>query len=53
MTHEQFESEKEYEARMSIMRSMLKLGFINEKEYDRIDTNLIKKYSPIFGVLYR
>ena len=53
MTSEQFESEKEYQSRMSIMRTMLKLGLITKSEYDKIDTKFLKKYSPIFGSLYR
>ena len=53
MTSEQFKSEKEYQVRMSIMRTMLKLGLITKSEYDKIDTKFLKKYSPIFGSLYR
>lgn len=53
MTSEQFESEKEYQSRMSIMKTMLKMGLITKSEYDKIDTKFLKKYSPIFGSLYR
>ena len=53
MTSEQFESEKEYQVRMSIMRTMLKMGLITKSEYDKIDTKFLKKYKPIFGSLYR
>ena len=53
MTSEQFESKKEYQSRMSIMRTMLKLGLITKSEYDKIDTKFLKKYAPIFGGLYR
>ncbi len=53
MTYEQFEREKEYEARMSILRKMLKSGLITKKEYDKIDTIFVKKYAPIFGALCR
>ena len=53
MTSEQFEAEKEYQSRMSIMRAMLNLGLITKSEYDKIDTKFLKKYSPIFGSLYR
>ena len=53
MTSEQFKSEKEYQSRMSIMRTMLKLGLITKSEYDKIDTRFLKKYVPIFGGLYR
>lgn len=53
MTYEQFEREKEYQARMSILREMLKSELITKKEYDKIDTIFARKYSPIFGTLYR
>lgn len=53
MTSEQFKSEKEYQVRMSIMRTMLRLGLIMKSKYDKIDTKFLKKYSPIFGGLYR
>ena len=53
MTSEQFESEKEYQARISIVKTMLKLGLITKSEYDKIDTKFLKKYSPIFGSLYQ
>ena len=53
MPSEQFEREKEYGARMSIFREMLKSELITKKEYDKIDTIFIKRHSPIFGTLYR
>lgn len=53
MTSEQFESEKEYQSRISIVKTMLKLGLITKSEYDKIDTKFLKKYAPIFGGLYR
>ena len=53
MTNEQFEAEKAYAVRMSIMRTMLKMGLITKSEYDKIDTKFLKKYKPIFGSLYR
>lgn len=52
MTDAQFESEKEYQVRMSLLKEMLKLGLIIEKEYGEIDTIFIEKYAPIFGTLY-
>ena len=53
MTSEQFESQKQYEARMSIIRALLREGLITQSEYDKIDTKFFKKYKPIFGSLYR
>ncbi len=52
MTDVQFESEKEYQVRMSLIKEMLKLSIITEKEYRKIDTIFIEKYAPIFGTLY-
>ena len=52
MTDVQFESEKEYQVRMSLIKEMLELGLITEKEYGKIATIFIKKYAPIFGTLY-
>ena len=53
MTSEQFESEKEYQSRIGIVKTMLKMGLITKSEYDKIDTRFLKKYVPIFGGLYR
>ena len=53
MTSDRFESQKQYEVRMSIMRAMLKQGLITQSEYNKIDTKFLKKYNPIFGSLYR
>lgn len=51
MTQEQFEREKNYQAALSIAKSMLSRGFISEREYRKIDTILIAKYRPILGSL--
>ena len=53
MTPKQFETEKEYQSRMSIIRSILKLGLITKIEYNKINTKFLEKYSPIFGSIYR
>ena len=52
MTDAQFESEKEYQVRMSLLKEMLELSLITEKEYGKIDTVFIEKHAPIFGTLY-
>jgi len=49
---ERFKQEKEYQARMSVIRSALKSGLITKKDYDKIDTIFIKKYGSTFGGLY-
>lgn len=53
MTQEQFKSEKAYRATLSIAKAMLKNGLITEQEYKKIDTFLLNKYRPIFGLLSR
>lgn len=53
MTQEQFEREKAYGVTLSIARSMLKSGLINEREYKKIDTMMLNKYRPILGSLLR
>ncbi len=52
MTDVQFESEKEYQVQMSLIKEMLELGLITEKEYSKFDTMFIEKYDPIFSTLY-
>lgn len=47
MTHEQFDREKRYWVALSIAKSMLRKGVIDEDDYKDIDTRLIKKYHPI------
>ena len=51
MTNEQFNSELEYQIRMSIMRKLLKEHAITEQDYSKIDIKLLKHYKPIFGTL--
>ena len=51
LSKEQFEREKNYRASLSVAKSMLKNGIINEQDYCKIDTILIAKYCPIFGSL--
>jgi len=51
MTKEQFECEKNYRVSIAIAKVMLSRQLINEKDYSKIDTMLIKKYKPIVGGL--
>lgn len=46
MTNEQFELQKQYEARISIMRALLRQGLITQSEYDKIDTKFLVSTSP-------
>ena len=49
MTKEQFECEKNYRVSISIAKTMLVRQLINEKEYKKIDSMLIKKYKPVIA----
>lgn len=49
MTAEQFDREKRYQAALSIARSMLEQGVINEDDYVVTEEILRKKFHPILG----
>ena len=49
---EKSEAERRYQASLSAAKSMLKSGIITRKEYDEIDTILLRKYRPVFGTLF-
>ncbi|MCD7751688.1 MAG: gas vesicle protein GvpG [Lachnospiraceae bacterium] len=51
MDNKQFEAEKNYQASMLCFRQMLDRGQITQKDYERIDTILLKKYRPLLGSL--
>lgn len=51
MTDEQFRAEKLYYISLSIAKSMLRKGVINEEVLAVIDTKLLEKYRPISGTL--
>lgn len=51
MTHEQFEREKSYQVALTVAKTMLSRGLINEQECRRIKELLIGKYRPIIGGL--
>lgn len=52
MSEKQMHSELLYQATMSIARRMLEEGLVSEEEYRQIDTIFLKKYRPVFGVLF-
>lgn len=49
MTKEQFEREKKYQAALAVARAMLRKGVINEKDFLRIEANLMAKFKPVLG----
>ena len=51
MDEKEFEAEKLYYISMSIARSMLRKGIIDEEVLAIIDTKLLEKYRPILGTL--
>lgn len=51
MTEEQFRAEKLYYISLSIAKSMLEKGVIDEEVLAIIDTKLLEKYRPGFGYI--
>jgi hypothetical protein len=51
MSEEMFNAEKLYQATMAIAKSMLENGIITAEEYTIIDTTMLEKYRPVFGIL--
>ena len=51
MSEEMFNAEKLYRATMAIAKSMLTKGLITSEEYAIIDTEMLEKYRPLFGML--
>ncbi len=51
MGEKEFESEKLYYISISIAKSMLEKGIIDEEVLAIIDTKLLEKYRPISGTL--
>ena len=51
MDEKEFEAEKLYYISMSIAKSMLEKGIIDEEVLAIIDTKLLEKYRPISGTL--
>lgn len=52
MSRNDFQSEKLYQATMSMARKMLHDGLISEEDYRQIDTIFLEKYRPVFGTLF-
>ncbi len=51
MTRGQFKQEKNYRVSVAIAKVMLTKELITEKEYRKIDSMLIAKYTPVIGGL--
>ncbi len=51
MSEKEFRAELRYRMSLSVARSLLEEGAINEEEYSEIDTILLKKHRPILGTL--
>lgn len=49
LSAQQFEADRDYGATMSIAKSLLKEGLINEQEYKKIKGYFIKKYAPVMN----
>ena len=51
LTKEQSDREFRYQTVKHLAKLMLKNKILDEKEYEKIDTKLLEKYSPIIGRL--
>lgn len=52
VTEAQFQAEKQYQASITIAKSLLAAGLLTEQEYALIDSGLIDKYRPSLGALF-
>lgn len=46
-----FNREVQYQLTMSYVKQLKRNGTINEEEYRKIDTIMLKKYRPVLGTL--
>lgn len=47
MNEKQFLNELVYEATMAVAREMLTKGIITQKDYEALDSRMVKKYTPL------
>ena len=52
MTDERFQDEAQYQASLSVARTMLRKGLISKEEFDMVDDFLLEKYNPPLGALF-
>lgn len=52
MTRRMLRLEARYQIMMVIMRSLLRQGIINEREYREAEDMMVKKYRPALGMLF-
>lgn len=52
MSNKKFEAERRYQASLAAAKALLASDIITRKEYDEIDTILLRKYRPVFGTLF-
>ena len=52
MTREQGRKEIVYQMTMSAARQMLEKGLIPDEQYQKYDTKMRQKYTPIIGTLW-
>lgn len=52
MTRRMLRLEARYQIMMIIMRSLLRQGIINEREYREAEDMMVKKYRPALGTLF-
>ena len=53
MTKEMYEKILDYRTAMIVASDLLKKGIISEKEYNKIDTNIAKRYGVSSSSIFR
>ncbi len=52
MTQKQLRDDMQYQAALSVAKTMLEKGLITEEEYAEIDTKLLQIFKPYLGSLF-
>ena len=52
MTNEQFQAELAYQTARQMADHFQKCGLLTDEEFAQIDTILLTKYRPIFGIIF-
>ena len=52
MTRKMLRREARYQITMFVLRSLLRQGILNKREYRMAETMMVKKYRPASGTLF-
>lgn len=51
MTKEQFESEKDYQIALQLIKDLREQGLLTDEEFVTVRAALIERYQPLIGML--